>query len=274
VIGRLGSEPIFYTAVGNDYDGGGIIARLEEECGVLTTASSVHIAENLNTAKYLALLDGNSDLVGGVADMEALSKIPIPSEEDLIGVDFLVLDANGPPCVLLEAAKNGVGARCRVCLDPTSVPKARLLSRSKEFVQNLHYIFPNKDELLAMAEESGWARSEVVERKNIHTAASFLLSRMLPDAHIIITLGKHGVLLASKNADAPPKFVHFPAGSVSEIISSNGAGDTLCGAFVHALLKGANVNQAVQFGMKAASLSLESAEAISPAISRLKYCIE
>ncbi len=274
MIGRLGSKPIFYTAIGKDSDGGGMIARLEEECGVLTTASSVHLAENLNTAKYLALLDGNSDLIGGVADMAALSKIPIPSEEDLIGVDFLVLDANGTPWALLEAAKNGVEAGCRVCLDPTSVPKACLLSRSKEFIQNLHYIFPNKDELLAMAKESGWVRSELVESENIHAAASFLLSRMLPDSHIIITLGKYGVLLASKNADAPPEFVHFPAGSVPEINSSNGAGDTLCGAFIHALLQGANVNEAIQFGMKAASLSLESAEAISPAISTLKYSIE
>ncbi|KAL3764590.1 hypothetical protein ACHAWU_001498 [Discostella pseudostelligera] len=271
VIGRLGSKPVFYTAIGKDDDGGGIISRLEDECGVVTTASSVHIDENLNTAKYLALLDDKCDLVGGVADMAALSKIPIPSVEELVGVELLVLDANATPEALLEAAKNGIVAGCRVCLDPTSVPKARLLSRSEEFLRSLHYIFPNKDELLTMAEESGGGLA-FVGSDNIHSAASFLLSRMATESNIIITLGKSGVLLASKKSGEPPEFEHFPAESVPEIKSSNGAGDTLCGAFIHALLQGAKMDEAVRFGMKAAMLSLDCIEhAISPAVSSLKY---
>lgn len=271
MIGRLGSKPIFYTAIGKDNDGEGLLSRLEKESGVVTTTSSVYVAENKNTAMYLALLDGNSDLVGGVADMAALSKIPIPSVEELGGVEFLVLDANATPGALLEAAKNGIEAGCRVCLDPTSVPKSRLIS-SKEFLQSLHFIFPNKDELLAMAEESGGGHLELAgSEHNLHAAASFLLSRMASDAHIVITLGTSGVLLASKVADAP-EFVHFPAESVPEIKSCNGAGDTLCGAFVHALLQGAKVDEAVRFGMKAASLSLDCAErAISPAVSTLRF---
>lgn len=271
MIGRLGSKPVFYTAIGKDDDGGGIISRLEDECGVVTTASSVHIDENLNTAKYLALLDDKCDLVGGVADMAALSKIPIPSVEELVGVELLVLDANATPEALLEAAKNGIVAGCRVCLDPTSVPKARLLSRSEEFLRSLHYIFPNKDELLTMAEESGGGLA-FVGSDNIHSAASFLLSRMATESNIIITLGKSGVLLASKKSGEPPEFEHFPAESVPEIKSSNGAGDTLCGAFIHALLQGAKMDEAVRFGMKAAMLSLDCIEhAISPAVSSLKY---
>jgi pseudouridine kinase len=271
VIGRLGSKPVFYTAIGKDDDGGRILSRLEEECGVVTTASSVYIAENMNTAKYLALLDDRSDLVGGVADMAALSKIPIPSVEELVGVELLVLDANATPEALLQAAKNGIEAGCRVCLDPTSVPKARLLSRSEEFLRSLHYIFPNKDELLTMAEESGGGLA-LVGSDNIHAAASFLLPRMATDSNIIITLGRSGVLLASKMSDEPPEFEHFPAESVPEIMSSNGAGDTLCGAFIHALLQGAKVDEAVRFGMKAAMLSLDCVEhAISPAVSSLKY---
>lgn len=239
--------------------------RLEEECGVVTTASSIRVVKGMNTAKYLALLDDNCDLVGGVADMAVLSEIPIPSVEDLLGVDLLVLDANADLEALLVAAKNGIEAGCRVCFDPTSVPKARLLSRSDAFIGSLSYMFPNKDELLTMAAVAGSLELDV------HTAASLLLSRMAADAHIVITLGKSGVLLASKEGDAPPKFNHFPAESIP-VKSSNGAGDTLCGAFVHALLQGATVDGAIRFGMKAASLSLDCAEhAISPALSTLEY---
>ena len=282
VLGRLGSKPFFYTAIGGKSDGHGIISRLRSKCGVMTSSNSVHVAADLNTAQYLALLDNNSDLVGGVADMEALSRIPIPAVEDLSGVELLVLDANAPVEKLTMVANNGVKAGCLVCFDPTSVPKARLVSRSMEFVECLTFVFPNKDELLAMAEElndgieSSYGSIHASnEHKLIRDAASMLLSRMKSDkAHIVITLGKAGVLLASKadNVSTPPKFEHFPADIVSNIKSSNGAGDTLCGAFVHALLKGASVEEAVHFGMKASLFSLDCAEhAISPILSTIQF---
>ena len=78
--------------------------------------------------------------------MEALSAIPIPAVEDLHGVELLVLDANAPVDKLTTIAKNGVNAGCQVCFDPTSVPKAKMLSKSSEFVECLNYVFPNKDE--------------------------------------------------------------------------------------------------------------------------------
>ena len=280
VLGRLGSKPLFYTAIGNDGGGQGILTRLENECGVITTTESVHVAEGLSTAQYLALLDHNSDLVGGVADMEALSKIPIPSVEELKlhGVDFLVLDSNAPVEAVTMAAKNGVKAGSQVCFEPTSVPKARLLSDSNEFVECLDYVFPNEAELFAMAGsshdgvKSEEGKESPDEYKPLRDAASKLLSRMSSDnPHIVITLGSRGVLLASRvDSSSSPEFKHFPADIVPKIKSSNGAGDTLCGAFIHALLQGASEEEAVRFGQKAALLSLDCAEhAISPDVSLL-----
>jgi sugar/nucleoside kinase (ribokinase family) len=282
VLGRLGSKPYFYTAIGGKSDDGhGIISRLKNECGVVTSPKSVHVAADLNTAQYLALLDDNSDLVGGVADMEALTRIPIVPVEDLIGVEFLVLDSNAPLETLISVAKNGVKAGCLVCFDPTSVPKARLISRRNDFVECLNFVFPNKDELLAMAEELNDGFEPLSEStdtsdeyEHLRHSASILLSRMKSDnACIVVTLGKAGVLLASK-ADGIPsssKFDHFPPRVVSDINSSNGAGDTLCGAFIHALLQGASVGDAVKFGMDASLLSLSDEKAISPSLSTLMY---
>jgi len=280
VLGRLGSKPLFYTAIGNDDGGRGLMARLGDECGVVTITQSVHIAEGSNTAQYLALLDHRSDLVGGVADMEVLTKIPVPSVEELEvhGVEFLVLDSNAPVDAVTEAAQNGVEAGSLVCFEPTSVPKARLLSSSSEFVECLSYVFPNEDELFAMSEldDDGVVPNEgetsLDEYKPLRDAASKLLSRMKPgNPHVVITLGSRGVLLAcKKDLASSPEFTHFPADIVVRVRSSNGAGDTLCGAFVHALLQGANPEESVKFGMKAAISSLECAEhAISPDISSL-----
>lgn len=111
------------------------------------------------------------------------------------------------------------------------------------------------------------------EWKVVKDAASKVLSRMASKAHVVITLGSRGVLLASKkDPSLSPVFMHFPADLVTDIKSSNGAGDTLCGAFIHALLKGATEEDAVRFGMKTALLSLDCAQhAISPDISTLTY---
>lgn len=190
----------------------------------------------------------------------------------LKGVEYLLLDSNAPDGAVTEAAKNGVQAGGSVCFEPTSVPKAKLLSESSDFIECLSYIFPNEDELFAMAEVSDYELTEarhesIVQDTHIRDAASTLLARMKPKkAHIVITLGSRGVLLASKE-DA--SFTHFPAAK-RRIKSSNRAGDTLCGAFLHALLQGENEEKAVMFGMKTALLSLDCVEhAISPDISTL-----
>ena len=218
--------------------------------------------------------------------MEVLSNIPIPAVEDLRGVELLVLDANAPLDKLTTMATNGVMAGCRICVDPTSVPKAKMLcskSNNNEFVKCLNYIFPNRDELLAMAEVTTTTTTndelendDDDDNQHLRDAASILLSRMNSDfAHVIITLGKSGVLLASSiaNNGGGPKFTHFPVpNSITNIKSSNGAGDTLCGAFLHAILQGASVDDAIVFGMEASLLSLDCAEcAISPLLSTLKY---
>lgn len=277
VLGRLGSKPIFYTAIGSADGGQGIVSRLENDCGVITTTKSVHIAEDSNTAQYLALLDHNSDLIGGVGDMSVLSKIPIPTVEELESVDILVLDSNASVDAVTTAARNGVKAGSLVCFEPTSVPKAQLLSCNNEFMECLSYIFPNEDELFAMVKaldsgkvEHDEVKDDPVEYKEVRNAASKLLASMIPGkAHAVITLGSRGVLLASRiDSLSTPEFRHFPAAFVSEIKSSNGAGDTLCGTFIHALLQGAKEEEAVRHGMKAALLSLDCAHsAISPDIS-------
>jgi len=280
VLGRLGSKPVFYTAIGEDSCGQGIVSRLEEESGVITTARSVKVANGYRTAQYLALLDHNRDLVGGVADMDVLSEIPIPEVEDLYGVvEYLVLDSNGSVESVTKAAQNGVEAGCQICFEPTSVPKARMFS-SLEFVECLNYIFPNEDELIAMAKEIADDDLELKEEtsipndeyKMIKEAASTVLSVMKAEnAHIICTLGSRGVMLASKKDGI--EFLHFPADVVS-VKSSNGAGDTLCGAFIHALLQGATEEEAVWFGMKASLLSLDCEEhAISPELSSLYFSL-
>jgi sugar/nucleoside kinase (ribokinase family) len=274
---RLGSNPIFYTAVGNDELGRGLLQRLARECGVTTTDESVKIVDDSCTAQYYALNDETSALVGAIADMDALAKIPIPSVADLNGVEFLVLDANLPADRIVEAARRGVQAGARVCFEPTSVPKSKALMQHG-LLKYITYVFPNEDELYAMAEAV--SNDAIVDRKGyvddddlgaIENAARALLTKMKSGAHIIVTLGSRGVLLIMDlHQGETPVFQHFQPEILTDVRSTNGPGDTLCGAFIHALLDGEDNASAVEFGMEAAVLSLRhESSAISPAISSL-----
>ena len=153
------------------------------------------------------------------------------------------------------------------------MPKASELGRNKDFLSYLSYAFPNVDELFAMAD--GWSVPDEDVReaaqddmRTIKIAAEELLRRMQPSgAHLVITMGKDGVLLASKASGDEITYRHFPAVDGIEMKNSTGAGDTLCGAFVYALLEGMGEAEAVQIGMDNAIKSLSCGDrAISPEI--------
>uniref|UniRef100_A0A7S4R6Z7 Carbohydrate kinase PfkB domain-containing protein n=1 Tax=Ditylum brightwellii TaxID=49249 RepID=A0A7S4R6Z7_9STRA len=316
VLGRLGAKPLLYSAIGgsstSSSSGGGgdsigqaMIARLTKECGVVVSPDSIHVAsssknnddtnnthKNINstrTATYLAILDHNSDLNVAIADMDIFQHIPIPSTEILQQADALVLDANPPLQSLVKAAINATSSTSttttKVFLDPTSVPKARIIGTCDELLKCISYAFPNLDELLAMAD--GWTdtNAELNEAKQdglktIKLASEELLKQMDPtEAHLIITLGCDGVMLASKkkkesNNNTKEKrkefeFIHFPAKEGVNVENSTGAGDTLCGAFINGILNGKSERESVQIGMDAAILSLQCPDrAISPKLGR------
>mmetsp|Transcript_14950 Transcript_14950/g.33384 ORF Transcript_14950/g.33384 Transcript_14950/m.33384 type:complete len:733 (+) Transcript_14950:151-2349(+) len=269
-LGRLGACPILYTAVGSDSLGHAIVQRLEDECGVVGTDTSVSFVSDMSTSTYLAVMNSVGDLHTAIADMSALSRIPIPPPEILREADILVMDANAPVDTLVEAAHSAVHSGVKVFFEPTSVPKAAQLGRRKDFLSYLSYGFPNVDELMAMAD--GWIDtpedlSEALHdnMKTIKYAAEELLEQMQPDkAHLVITMGKEGVLLASK-LGSDVTYEHIEAAGRVDVQNSTGAGDTLCGAFVHALLEGEDETKAVRIGMDAAVKSLGCADrAISP----------
>ncbi len=147
------------------------------------------------------------------------------------------------------------------------MPKAILAAQKEDFMKCLTFAFPNLDELIAMAGDE-YSKKDTNEESAIQDAAMIVLEKMNEtESHLVISMGKEGVLLASKEASKPIKFQHFPT---NEIVVSNctGAGDTLAGSFIHSLQKGCSIEESIACGMKDALLSLECSDrTISPKIS-------
>jgi pseudouridine-5'-phosphate glycosidase/sugar/nucleoside kinase (ribokinase family) len=266
VLGRLGSKPFLFTAVGNDSRGKALIQHMEEDYGISSDRRNISFSKN-NTATYLAILDSKSDMHVAIADMEALTEIPIPNEDLLSEAAFLVLDANAPIESLTKAATLACESGAKVVFEPTSVPKAKIVCQNDDFVNCLSYAFPNVDELYAM---STIMKGSTDDLKQV---AMSVLERMNQnyDCHLIITEGEHGATLATKKKNSNTiNWVHFDS---PKVVTKNatGAGDTLCGAFLHSILNGIKEEDAMKFAIDAAIYSLQCADrAISPDLKHIR----
>ncbi len=274
-LGRLGSQPVLFSAVGNDDRGNSMLQRLRTDCGVIGIDDTVRIVSGEHTATFLALLNDAGDLHTACADMNVLTKIEPPSDETLQQAEMVVFDANPPVKVLRETARRAVALGVKVAFEPTSVPKAKAVARDPSFLSFVTYAFPNYDELVAMVMASESASQLDNDHNNnnnnmakllddekyyehVQILASKLLGKMREESHVLVTLGEKGAVLCSRNGN--PRFRHFPAQTGVKVQNTTGAGDSMCAGFLHALLQGRNENDAVLVGMKAAVLSLQSSE--------------
>ena len=81
VLGRLGSRPILFSAVGEDSRGLSLMERMANEYGIDVDRQHIEVVRGSNTATYLAVLEEDGDLHTAIADMGVLAKIKIPDEE-------------------------------------------------------------------------------------------------------------------------------------------------------------------------------------------------
>ena len=120
----------------------------------------------------------------------------------------------------------------------------------------------SEDSLLSL--DGGLTKDVLMQ---IQEVAVSVLNKMNPiKAHLVVTMGDQGVILASQHATF--SFHHFPAEQNVRVRNATGAGDSLTGGFVHALLQGWSEKEAIRLGMKAARQSLECPDrAVSPTLS-------
>jgi pseudouridine-5'-phosphate glycosidase/sugar/nucleoside kinase (ribokinase family) len=281
VLGRLGSQPVLFTAIGtNDARGSAMMDRLDMACrgdSAVAAASSsretVVSVDGASTATYVAILDEKGDLHTACADMDVLNHITAPPDHAFANAHMLVMDANPSVDAMRQAARSAVQAGVAVFLDPTSVAKAIKVAADAALLACCTYASPNLDELGAMTGTILHNIDNVPVRDNpqVQQAAIHLLRQMNPQgAHLVITCGAQGVVLASMTSTSSRQavFEHFVAPSNVAVGNATGAGDTLSGAFVHALVNGKSLSEAVSFGIHAATISLQCADkAISPELS-------
>jgi pseudouridine kinase len=243
-LARLGTSVRLVSRVADDSFGRLVLA---ETAAAGVDVSGVH-TDAERTATYVATLDHDGSLSVAVSDFASIDTMTVEhvAELDLRGVGHLVLDANLPGPVLAAALRRGVESGAMVTIEPVSVAKARRLA-DLPTAYAAHLITPNEDEYAALAERVD----------PLTVASTVCVRRGLAGSRLLLGPGSDPVDIPALTV--PPE----------EVRDVTGAGDSATAGLVHALARGAGIEQAVAFGHAVAARTVRSERTVPTALDDL-----
>ena len=232
----LSNKVIFLTVFGDDIFG----KSIAESCKSLgMDISACQTAENAPNPCFASINDSDGRMIGGIADMDTTNLITpdwlSQRQAKIDEADIVVAEANLQPETLAWLMDS---CKAPLYLDAVSGPKAKRIAQAFEIAAHPHF------------------HSIKYNRLEEHS-----LSHLQHHGRHFISLGKDGLKTQTQT---------FPAYPIAKekIKNMTGAGDALFAGIIH---KGPNatIDEAAQFGLRCAALTLESPEAVNPELKTL-----
>ena len=244
---RLGIEPFMISVVGDDHIGNNLLEH-SKKIGLPT--EGVSILKKKRTSFYLAILEQDGDLHTAIADMDIFDMITpqlvLNHIEAVSQAPMVIMDTNMPIDTLHQIAKLCEENNTPLWVEPVSVAKSK---KAIDIMDKITYLSPNIDELASL---SGIF---IQSHKDIERACRNLIKDGVD--HIMVTLGKNGVILANKE-----QIVRYPA-FPAQVVDVTGAGDSFGGGVVYALMKGFSIEKAIPYGLVVAKTTIETDETVA-----------
>lgn len=272
-LALLDQEVVLLTAVSSDHFG----EQLKEETkavGVDISHFKITSAQENKTGVYLAHMDQNGDLIGAVNDMRILKEIDndyLNEKRKIIETSsMLIFDTNledDAISFLLELSKD---KKVIKIADAVSVEKALKL---KDKLIHLDYLRANLDEIEVLLDLVKMSESESAQKINIKDRMQrlekfYFENKDLPE--MIISAGKNGVYYLSRNQEKV-RLKHFKAAAINkeEIVETTGAGDALTAGFAAGIMNKNSIEEAIELGIKASTMTVKSELTCNPDLSEL-----
>lgn len=303
-LARLGMRPLFVSSIGSDPLGAMLLKHCEEARMVTRGIYTSKVNHTGTYSAILSQNDDFHAAVGDMDIHKVISPDHIAAfEEPIKHAPLVMLDGNITEEAIDHACYFCAANHIPVWFEPTCIMKAEKPFRSDAW-HNITYISPNLKELRTMS--SAIMNDELQKSnlpphitkddkekdrplEDIITESLHLCKPLLKHIHcIIVTLGKHGALICrDTSADTPFPTAHhmsrvsaarqhslvsaqyFPAvGPGSHVPGGNvtGAGDSFAAAMASCIIQGHSPVICVKAGILAAQYSLQSQDAISPAV--------
>lgn len=243
-LARLGVKVVLITSVGDDYYGHHL---LEHANSVGINTEHCMIVPEQSTGSYVAVLDEHGSLNLGLDDMRVMQAITpayLRKCRDLFkSARVVFIDANLPEPAIKTVASITRRLKIPLAADPTSVSLAPALA---PYLKDLWLITPNEAEANVLCHHP----VPHADPNQAIEAAQHLVEQGVDRA--IITMAEFGLGYATSITNG-----HIPA-IKTEIQDPTGAGDALTAAVIFALLNDISIDEAVQLGISAASLTLRT----------------
>jgi pseudouridine kinase len=252
-LARLGLPTILLSAIGDDALGQALLQHTQAS-GV--TVDYLRCVLGGRTGVYMSVLDAGGDQALALSDFEilhALDAVYIQDHAHLIGsATYVIADMCVPDTAIESLFQVAQQSQTRVMIEPTATLRA---ARLRPYLNHVWMLTPNAPEAAALL---GWDEPPLTISA-AQQAAQALVREGVTIA--VITLGEAGLVYANSETCA-----HLPAQAVP-VIETTGAGDALTAGTVYGLVKGHSLEEALQMGIQAASLTLACHENVRPDLS-------
>lgn len=237
---RHGAQVALVGCVGRDAHGEVLRDALTAD-GVDVSNVAVHDGAATGSAVVMVEADG-SNRIAVIAGANALADLPASFSEVLAQADYLVVQFETPLEVLDRALAMARHSHCKVVLNPS--PVKAVPSQWWSWIDTLVVNEHEAAELSAMA---------VTDAATAVRAAQYFVEQGV--RQVVVTMGSQGAVAVN----AAGHSIH-PAPRV-EVVDTTSAGDTFLGTMVTRLGESSTLAQAVQWGIRAASLCIGRAGA-------------
>lgn len=233
---RLGGNVTLVTKVGNDIFGKQTIDGLKKE-KIDTNYIFIDETTPSGTALIIVNAEGENCIVVAPGANANLLPADIEKVKNLSEAEIFLMQLEIPIETITAATEIAKANHQKVIINPAPAQKL-----SDELLNGLYLITPNETEASLLTGVT--VKDEITASQ----AADVFLSKGVQN--VIITLGKQGAYFQNNNLrlkiDAP----------VVRAVDTTAAGDTFSGAITVAITEGMDWENAVQFAVKAASISV------------------
>uniref|UniRef100_A0A5S6R4V9 PfkB domain-containing protein n=1 Tax=Trichuris muris TaxID=70415 RepID=A0A5S6R4V9_TRIMR len=267
---RLGVSTKLISVAGDDEE----FRTMKEQCPHMDF-SGVLVQPTVQTASYVGLLANNRLQCGLLNDdvYDFLSPKWINRHESVIRNSKMVFIDGDIPVESLSFICNlcqpfGI----RVWFDPADRRKTTRAFESGCW-RKLKYFSPNKNEFLHCLPQMDLriCSGNPLDAAFFEAFVTQHFRAVLGDLDmLLLTLGKDGIIVASKSQDALPQVTHYKAPKVTLVRNDCGAGDCLNAGIMYGLLQGYTIERCVQFGLRCAEASLLSESTVPDTLNALK----
>ncbi|CAG8458470.1 5751_t:CDS:10 [Rhizophagus irregularis] len=268
---RLGVNPLFISAIGNDLSGNWLKTKFEK-IGMET--GGLQIINNESTAVYNAIHDSSGNLICAVADMKIFDYL----SSDKMGKPKLVcFDGNISAGCIYNILNTCKTYNISTFFETTSISKSlKLLENYEQFIQllssqSLKYISPNSFELKTMyftAYKNGLFDLNIKLGEN-----GILLAQFLKDLNKGISKKnkKNEIIIKEKNGKSGLRLKYFKPIKFdkNEIVNVTGAGDSVVGTLVSGfILHGeTKIDKIIEVAQYIALMTLKTHNSVSEDIN-------